>query len=90
MQGDDEMGLSKGEKIRMAEMNAIDDKDINFDDIPRLTEEQLNNLKPSESVMISIRMDRDVLDYYKSQEKGLIMEILREHMNNDKIGDSNV
>jgi len=77
------MGLSKEEKIIMAEMNAIDDKDINFDDIPKLTAEQLDKFKPSESVMISIRMDRDLFEYYESKKKGLMIGVLREYMNNN-------
>ena len=75
------MALSKEEKIIIALMNAPDDSEINYEDIPKLTKEQ--KLKPADKIMMSIRMDRDVLDYYKSKGKGyqkLIKEVLRQHM----------
>jgi len=39
------VSLSKEEKIRLAELNAPNDKDINLEDIPELTEEQLAGFK---------------------------------------------
>jgi uncharacterized protein (DUF4415 family) len=58
---------------------AGDDSDINFKDIPRLTEEQLANVvrlrdvKPK--VAVSVRLDPRVLDWLKSKGDGHLTRI---------------
>ena len=39
--------LTKEEKIKLAFKNAPDDSEINYDDIPKLTDEQLKKFKPA-------------------------------------------
>ena len=62
------------------------DKDINFDDIPRLTEEDFANSRPIQKIMVNLRVDREVFLYFKSmatKEVGfqqLMREALKEKM----------
>lgn len=62
-------------KKRLEELRKIEDKDIDFSDIPELTEEQLRNLKPCHLYRptkehITIRIDSDILDILKSTGSG--------------------
>ena len=56
-----------------------DDVDINFRDIPRLTEEQLANLvrlrDVKRKVAVSVRLDPEVLDWLKSKGQGHLTRI---------------
>lgn len=73
--------------------NSIKDEDIDFSDAPRLTEEQLKNAKPLREIhpewfavkkkSISLRLDCDILDAFKSTGKGYqtkINDALREYL----------
>ncbi|HXR25904.1 MAG TPA: BrnA antitoxin family protein [Candidatus Binataceae bacterium] len=62
-----------------AEQAAGDDSDINFDDIPRLTDEQLaqvvrlRDIRPK--VPVSVRLDPRVLAWLKSKGEGHLTRI---------------
>ena len=54
-------------------LDAMTDEDIDYSDIPPLTEEFWKNvklLKPSEKEMISLRVDKDIVDWFRKQGKG--------------------
>jgi uncharacterized protein (DUF4415 family) len=70
-----------------AKQAAGDDSDINFDDIPRLTDEQLARMVPLRDlrpkVPVSVRLEPRVLAWLRSKGKGhltLINDILRNIM----------
>ncbi len=58
---------------------AGDDSNINFEDIPRLTEEQLANMvrlrDVKRKVAVSVRLDPRVLDWLKSKGEGHLTRI---------------
>jgi uncharacterized protein (DUF4415 family) len=58
---------------------AGDDSDINFDDIPPLTEEQLANMvrfrDVKRKVAVSVRLDPQVLEWLKSKGEGHLTRI---------------
>jgi uncharacterized protein (DUF4415 family) len=67
--------------LRIAERQAAgDDSHINFEDIPRLTEEQLSkmvrlrDLRPRK-VAVSVRLDPRVLDWLRSKGDGHLTRI---------------
>jgi uncharacterized protein (DUF4415 family) len=62
-----------------ARQAAGDDSDINFDDIPPLTEEQLANMvrfrDVKRKVAVSVRLDPQVLAWLKSKGEGHLTRI---------------
>jgi len=58
---------------------ARDDSNINFEDIPRLTEEQLASMvrlrEVKRKVAVSVRLDPRVLDWLKSKGEGHLTRI---------------
>ena len=62
-----------------ARQAAGDDSDINFEDIPPLTEEQLANMvrfrDVKRKVAVSVRLDPQVLDWLKSKGEGHLTRI---------------
>jgi len=56
-----------------------DDSDINYNDIPPLTEEQLSRMVSlrefRRKVPVSVRLDREVLDWLKSKGEGHLTRI---------------
>jgi uncharacterized protein (DUF4415 family) len=72
---------SERETVRRlaARQAAGDDSDINFDDIPPLTEEQLANMVRSRDVKrkvaVSVRLDPKVFDWLKSKGEGHLTRI---------------
>ena len=65
----------------------MSDKDINFDDIPELDDAFFKNAKIQLSVKqaITMRLDSDVLAWFKQQGKGYqtrINQLLRKYMEN--------
>lgn len=51
----------------------IQDKEINFSDIPETSEEfwiDAKVLMPKEKTAVSIRLDSDIIDFFKKQGKG--------------------
>lgn len=60
-------------KKRIKEIEAIRDEDIDFSDIPELGDEFWKNAKlivPVPKKSISLRVDPDVLTWFKSKGKG--------------------
>ncbi len=55
------------------------DKDIDFSDIPRLTENQLSHLvrlrRPRRKVAVSVRLDPQVLEWLRSKGDGHLTRI---------------
>jgi uncharacterized protein (DUF4415 family) len=79
--------LSKRDKAdlaRIAERQAAgDDSQIDYSDIPALTEQQLANAKRAPKVLVAARLDREVVDWLKKFGEGYstrINFILREAM----------
>ncbi len=46
------------------------DSDIDYSDIPRLTDEQLAQFRPSPKVLVAARLDREVYDWLKQYGEG--------------------
>ncbi len=71
-------------------LKAMEDKDIDFSDIPRLTPEQfakgvlMKGLKPVDrKILLSLRVDQDVLEWFKAQGAGYqtkMNQLLRAYM----------
>ncbi len=60
-------------KLTPKEIAALDDKDIDFSDIPELDEEFWKNAKlvePDKTTPISFRVKDSVLEFFKAQGKG--------------------
>ena len=60
-------------KERLAELEAIQDKEIDYSDIPELDEQFWKNAEvrlPENKKGVYIRLDSDVLEWMKSQGKG--------------------
>ena len=79
--------LSKRDKADLARIAkrqaAEDDSQIDYSDIPALTEEQLANAKRTPKILVAARLDRDVVDWLKKFGEGYstrINFILREAM----------
>jgi uncharacterized protein (DUF4415 family) len=67
--------LTKERRERLERLAAMPDDQINYDDIPKLTDAQLAEMKRAEyyrpiKKQITARLDADVLAWLKSQGKG--------------------
>ena len=65
---------------RIAQQQAVgDDSDINYDDIPQLSEQQLASMvrlrDVKRKVAVSVRLDSEVLDWLKSKGEGHLTRI---------------
>jgi uncharacterized protein (DUF4415 family) len=83
--------LSKRQRAvlaRLAERQAAgDDSQIDFSDIPELTEEQLRKARRAPKVLVAARIDRDVYDWLQEYGEGYstrINTILRAVMSRRK------
>ena len=71
---------------RMKEIKNIKDKDIDYSDIPELDEDfwaSAETVYPRGKKAISIRLDQDIIDFFKDQGKGYqsrINNVLRTYM----------
>lgn len=64
-----------------AHLESMDDDEIDFSDIPRLTEEQLNAMRPTEELIpalakrdrnqVIVPLDREVLSFYLARAEAL-------------------
>ncbi|CDZ26196.1 MULTISPECIES: BrnA antitoxin family protein [Neorhizobium] len=67
--------LTEKQKAELAALSELPDEQIDYSDIPRLTDEQLQNAgrgrfyRPLKQ-QITARVDADVVDWLKSQGKG--------------------
>lgn len=60
-------------KARLKQIEKIKDKDINYSDIPELNKDFWANAQvvtPPAKVPVSLRLDKPVFDWFKSQGKG--------------------
>ncbi len=75
---------------RLEDIQNIPDSAIDTSDIPELDDgfwENAKMVKPNTKKAISIRLDTDVLDWFKSQGKGyqsLINNVLRSYVNHQQ------
>ncbi len=83
--------LSKRQKAVLARMGerqaAGDDSQIDFSDIPELTDEQLRKARRAPKVLVAARIDRDVYDWLQEYGEGYstrINTILRAVMSKKK------
>ncbi len=66
----------KTSQTNWAAIDAMEDKDIDLSDSPEVTPEQFSraivrkNLKPVTKSQVTLRVDADVLAWFKSQGKG--------------------
>ena len=74
-------------KKRIEEISKIKEENINYDDIPELDESFWNTAEvvaPRKKSSISLRVDQDVLEWFKKQGKGYqtkINAVLKTYMN---------
>ncbi len=83
--------VSKQQKAvlsRIAKRQAAeDDSQIDYSDIPELTDEQLAEFRRPTKVLVAARLDRDVVDWLKQYGEGYstrINEILRAVMSRQR------
>ena len=56
---------------RIAKRQAAgDDSDINYSDIPALSDEQLGQFRRTPKVLVAARLDRDIYDWLQQYGKG--------------------
>ncbi len=73
-------------KKRLRDIGKIRDEDIDFSDIPELDENfwsRAEIVHPRRKKAVSIRLDEEVLDYFKSQGRGYqsrINSVLKSYM----------
>ncbi|WNZ26121.1 BrnA antitoxin family protein [Leptolyngbya sp. NK1-12] len=71
---------------RLEELQSIPDSEINLSDIPELDEnfwKEAQMVRPKPKKAVSLRLDNDVLDWFKGQGKGyqsLINSVLRSYV----------
>jgi len=67
-----EKNLQKGSQSDWARFDALRDEDIDFSDIPELGEAFFRNAEirlPERKVPVCIRLDREVVDWFKARGK---------------------
>lgn len=63
----------KAKKADLRHLDALRDEDINYSDIPQLDEQFWKNvrlLRPTKKEMISLRVDKDIVDWFRKQGRG--------------------
>ena len=81
------MKLSKETKKRLEKLKNMKDEDIDYSDIPATDEEFWKDAEifhPRKKQQLSIRLDPEVLDWFKSQGRGYqtkINEVLKSYVN---------
>jgi uncharacterized protein (DUF4415 family) len=74
-------------KKELEEFDALKDEDIDYSDIPPTDEEFWKDarvIKPARKKAISLKLDPDLLEWYKAHGKGyqtLMRNVLRAYMN---------
>ncbi len=80
----------KATKATLKKLDALKDDTIDYGDIPELDSRFWANvrlLKPSQKEMISLRLDKEILDYFRKQGKGYQRQmnaVLRAFIESDK------
>ena len=70
--------LPKASKTDLARLDAMRDEDIDYSDIPELTDtfwKYMRVLRPAPKKMLSLRIDSDLLAWFRAQGKGYQTEI---------------
>ena len=62
--------LSPKDKARLRKLKAKPDSEIDYSDIPELTDEQLAQFRRSPKVLVAARIDRDIYDWLKQFGEG--------------------
>ena len=71
---------------RLKQINLIKEKEIDYSDIPELDKNFWDNVKPvypKEKKAISIRLDHDIIDFFKKEGRGYqskINNVLRSYI----------
>lgn len=78
--------LTPSDPKQLEHLLSVRDEDIDYSDIPELDEEFFRNAKlifPPKKQLISLRLDQDVVDWFKAHGKGyqtLLNAVLRTYM----------
>lgn len=79
--------LSRRQRADLARLKNLPDSEIDFSDIPELTEEQLATAFQPNRQLVAVRLDHDVLDWLRGLGEGYttrINEILRKVMEHQR------
>lgn len=82
--------IMKTSKTNWQRIDKLKDKDIDYSDIPELSDDFFKNARlvlPKNKKSITLRLDQDILDFFKSQGKRYqtkINAVLRLYVKNHK------
>jgi uncharacterized protein (DUF4415 family) len=79
--------LSRKQKAVLKRLREMPDSEIDYSDIPALTDEQLAEFRRPAKVLVAARLDRDVVDWLKQYGEGYstrINDILRAVMSRQR------
>ena len=62
--------LTRKQKAQLDRLKKMPDSEIDYSDIPPLTEEQLAQFRRAPKVLVAARLDRDVYDWLKQYGEG--------------------
>lgn len=62
--------LPAKQRAEIERLKAMPDSEIDFSDIPQLTDEQLAQFRPASKVLVAARLDRDVYNWLRNQGEG--------------------
>ena len=62
--------LSRKQKAMLSRLKEMPDSEIDFSDIPELTEEQLAQFRRTPKVLVAARLDREVYDWLMRYGQG--------------------
>ena len=62
--------LTRQQKARLKRLKDKADSEIDFSDIPELTDQQLAQFRRAPKVLVAARLDRDVYDWLKQFGEG--------------------
>jgi uncharacterized protein (DUF4415 family) len=58
--------LTKAQRVKLAKLKNLPDDQIDYSDIPPLTEDQLSRMFQPGRQLIAVRLDREVLEWLRS------------------------
>jgi uncharacterized protein (DUF4415 family) len=79
--------LTRRQKAMLKRLEEKSDSDIDYSDIPALTDEQLAQFRPAPKVLVAARLDREIYDWLMQYGRGYstrINNILRAVMDQQK------
>ena len=62
--------LTRKQKAQLERLKKMPDSEIDYSDIPPLTDEQLAQFRRAPKVLVAARLDRDVYDWLKQYGEG--------------------